>query len=295
GRPHDQGHARERLTAVLLRVLPGEDRRGRAPAVDGHPAARAAAARLRVGDVRRGRLDPRPHHRHDRAHRDRHHARAARAPHGGRPLDRRAAAHRRPARRRRGPQRPGPARRPAGGSAGRLGQARPGAGVRRGARPAGQGLRRVLRRRGGVPGEAPTVAGRRQRHRALRRQVPRRGRLRHHADVLPRRRLPAPARPRGGDRLRGADPAGDHAGHQRRPDRADERPVGSGLPARARRRAARRRERPRGSAPRRGRGGLDHVRPAAARGGARSALHHAQPLDRDARDLVAARPAVRGL
>ncbi|CAA9330517.1 MAG: 5,10-methylenetetrahydrofolate reductase, partial [uncultured Frankineae bacterium] len=288
----DQGHARPRRAPVLLRVLPGQDRRGRAPALDGDPAARAAAPRLRLRDVRRRRLDPRPHDRDDRAHRHRDDADAAGPPHGGRPLGRRAAPHRGAARGRRRPQRPGTARRPAGRPAGRVGQARAGPGVRLRARLARQGVGRLLRGRGGVPGEAPALGRLRQRRRALRREVPRRRRLRDHADVLPRRRLPAPARPGRRHRLRGADHPGRHARDERRADRADGGPVRRGLPARARRRAARRRRRPGRRAARGRRRGDRDVRPAAGRGRAGAALHHPEPVDGDAGDLVAARPAV---
>ena len=52
--------ARGGRTVVLLRVLPAQDRRGRAQLWQAHPPARAAAADLRLGDVRRRRLDPRP-------------------------------------------------------------------------------------------------------------------------------------------------------------------------------------------------------------------------------------------
>ena len=45
----------------LVRVLPAEGRGRRAAAVDRAARARAAAADLRLGDVRRRRLDPRPH------------------------------------------------------------------------------------------------------------------------------------------------------------------------------------------------------------------------------------------
>ena len=47
-----------------LRVLPAQERRGRAPTREDHPRAGAAAAVVRVRDLRRRGLDPRPHPRH---------------------------------------------------------------------------------------------------------------------------------------------------------------------------------------------------------------------------------------
>ena len=61
----------DRAADVLLRVLAAEDRRGRAAAVEDDPRAGAAAAVVRVGDLRRRRLDPRPHDRDHRADRAR--------------------------------------------------------------------------------------------------------------------------------------------------------------------------------------------------------------------------------
>ena len=55
---------------------------------------------------------------------------------------------------------------------------------------------RLLRGRRRVPGAPPPLAGLRDRRRDVREEVPRRGGLRDHPDVLPRRGLPADARPR---------------------------------------------------------------------------------------------------
>ena len=77
--------------------------------------ARAAAADVRVGDVRRRRLDPRPHRAHHRGHRHADDADPDGAPDLRRPLARRAALGDRGLRRRRRPQRARAARRPAGG------------------------------------------------------------------------------------------------------------------------------------------------------------------------------------
>ena len=140
GRPHD--HASMLATGERLfsfEFFPAKTDEGERQLWTGDPRARAAAPRLRLGDLRRRRLDPRPHGRDDRAHRHRHDADAAGPPHRRRPLRRRAAPDRRAARRRRRPQRAGAARRPAGRPAGRLGAAPEGLRVRRGAGPAGQG------------------------------------------------------------------------------------------------------------------------------------------------------------
>ena len=97
--PHDPRPAGE-AGLVLLRVLPAQDRDGRAAALAGDPPARAAAADVRLGDVRRGRLDPGPHRPGHRADRRRDDADAGRPPHGGQPLGGRAAPGGRPVRRR---------------------------------------------------------------------------------------------------------------------------------------------------------------------------------------------------
>ena len=122
------------------------------------PRARAAAADLRLGDVRRRRHHPRPHVRvteriasETSLHADGHltcvgaHAR-------------RAALGDRRVRRRRGAQRAGAARRPAGRSAPAVGAAPRGARPRRRAGRAGPGARRLLRRRRGVPRGHPAAA-----------------------------------------------------------------------------------------------------------------------------------------
>ena len=63
GRPQraTQPAARRRRHQRLLRVLPAEDGEDGGGAVGGDPAAGAAAAALRVGDLRRRRLDARAH------------------------------------------------------------------------------------------------------------------------------------------------------------------------------------------------------------------------------------------
>ena len=93
--------------------------------------ARAAAAGVRLGHLRRGRVAPGSHHPGHRADRRGDHAAAGRAPDGGRPLGRRAAAGDRLVRLRRGEQHPGAARRSARRPHGGMGLASAGAGVRR--------------------------------------------------------------------------------------------------------------------------------------------------------------------
>ena len=87
---------------------------------------------------------------------------------------------------------------------------------------------------------------------------------------------------------RRADPAGDHARHQRQEHRADGAALQRRLPGRARRAAARGRGRPGGGARDRRPDGHRAVAAAARRGRARPALHHPQPEHGDPRDLVAA-------
>ena len=123
-----------------------------------HPPAGAAAADVRLGDLRRRRVDPGPHRPGHRPDRGRDHAHPGRPPDRGQPLGRRAAARHRLVRGRRRAQRAGAARRPAGRAGRGVGAAPRGPGVRRRAGPAGQGVRRLLRRRGRVPGEAPASA-----------------------------------------------------------------------------------------------------------------------------------------
>ena len=136
--------------------------------------------------------------------------------------------------------------------------------LRRGPGPAAQGVRRLLRRRRGLPREAPAVARLGHRHPVLRAEVPGRRRLRDHPDVLLRRGLPAAARPGRRRGLRRADHPGHHAGDQRQADRAVRPAVQRGVPAGPGRAAARRRGRQGRDAPGRRRG-RDRAVPAAAR------------------------------
>ena len=156
--------------------------------------------------------------------------------------------------------------------------------LRRRAGPPGQGVRRLLRRRGRVPRGPPAVAGRGGRHLVLRRQV--RGRARTSRSP---RCSSTPTTTCGcatGSRRRGCDVpiiAGHHADHQRADDRAGggccrargSRPSWpSGCTRQADDRAAVRKI------------GVEyaagHVRAAARRGRARPALLHAERVAGDA-------------
>ena len=189
----------ERPAIVLVRVLPAQDRRGRADALADGPRDRGAQAHLRLGDLRRGRLHPGPHRAPHRADRRRHDAHPCGASHlrGRQP---RRAARRRGAVRGRGRQHhAGPARRPARRAWTRRGSripaasstpwswwsssapwARSASGVA--AFPEGHPESPDLA--AGRPGAGPEAAGRR--------------RVRDHAAVLPGRGLRAPR----GDALR---------------------------------------------------------------------------------------------
>ena len=83
GAPHPVDPADAGAEAALdqLRVLPAQGRRLRGRAVGRHPPARAGAARLRVGHLRRRRHHPGPHRAGHRADRPRDHADAAGPPH----------------------------------------------------------------------------------------------------------------------------------------------------------------------------------------------------------------------
>ena len=195
----DPRPARVRRPGVLVRVHAAQDRGRGSPALAGDPAARAAAAHLRLGDLRGRRVDQgpdRPGHRPDRRG---DHADPGRPLHRGEPLGGRAEAGDRVLCGGGGAQRARAARRPARRPERRLGPAPRRAELRGGAGPADQVGRRLLRRGGRVPGEAPALARSRDGRAPLRGQVPGRGGLRHHQHVLLPRGLPAAAGPgRGG-------------------------------------------------------------------------------------------------
>ena len=144
--------------------------------------------------------------------------------------------------------------------------------------------------RRGVPGKASALAptwDSDARHFVA--KVRRRCGLRDHPDVLRRRRLLAVARARRPAGLPRPDHPGRHAGDERWPDRADGAAVGRGFPGGSGRAVARGRRRSNGGAGDRRRGSHGVVAQAAGGGRARHPLHHAEPLDRDAGDLRAAR------
>ena len=100
----------------LVRVLPAEDARGRAPARGDDPRAGAAAPDVRVGHLRRGRHHPRDDARHRHPDQPRDVAHGDGAPHVRGPHPRRAHGDRHALPRRRDRQHPRAARRPAQGS-----------------------------------------------------------------------------------------------------------------------------------------------------------------------------------
>ena len=139
-RPRDQGPAGRRRPVVLVRVHAAQDRGRRAAAVAGDPAARAAAADVRVGHLRGGRFDQGPHGPGDRPDRRGDDAHPGRALHRGQPLGGRAAPRDRLVRGGRRAQRAGAARRPAGRPGRRVGAASRGPELRGRAGPADQGV-----------------------------------------------------------------------------------------------------------------------------------------------------------
>ena len=121
-----------------------------------------------------------------------------------------------------------------------------------------------------------------------------RRRLRHHPVLLPRRALPRPDRRPVGARRRQAGRARHHADHQPQLGRSawPSCPAPRCPPELVERLDAVGRRARRG-APHRRRDRHRAVREAARRGRARAALLHAQPLDRDPRDLHEPRPGRR--
>ena len=230
-----------RRPLVLVRVLPAEDRRGRAPALAGDPRARGAAPDVRVGHLRRRRLDPRPHGARHRS---------------GSPRRRRSCRWR-----------TSPA------SASTRGRAALGDRV---TTPT-PGVRNVLALRGDPPGgpgaavgaaparasRTPTSSSRWCARSATSRSASRRsprgtrsrrrstqdarvlrgqaggGRgVRRHPVVLRGRRLLRARRAGRGPRVRRSRSPRDHAAHEHQPDRAVRGPVGHGVPRRRSRRAS---------------------------------------------------------
>ena len=206
-----------------------------------------------------------------------------------RPLGGRAQAGHRVVRRSRGAQRARAARRPARRPERRLDAAPGRAELRSRAGPAGPVGRRLLRRGGRLPREAPPLTGPGDGRALFPGQVPSRGGLRDHQHVLLPRGLPAAAGPGRGPGRRRADHPGHHAHHQPAGDREGGRArrlPGAGPVVGA---AAGGGGRPRrGARDRRGLRGRD-VRAAARRGRAWPALLHAQLVPGDQGDLPAAR------
>ena len=148
---------------------------------------------LRLGDLRGRRVDQGPDRPGDRPDRRGDHADPGRPFHRGEPLGGRAQAGDRGLRGGRGAQRARAARRPARRPERQLGPAPRRAELRGGTGPHDQVGRRLLRRGGRVPGEAPALARSGHGRALLRGQVPGRGGLRHHQHVLLPRGLPAAA------------------------------------------------------------------------------------------------------
>ncbi|CAA9464128.1 MAG: 5,10-methylenetetrahydrofolate reductase, partial [uncultured Solirubrobacteraceae bacterium] len=281
---HRRAAGQLRRALVLLRVLPTEERRGRAQARGGARRALAPGADVRVGHLRRGR-DGEPEAQDDR---DRRPGEARPRPGGdgalhlrggdrlGAALDARADAgdrHR---------QRPRAARRPASGRDGLAGHRRRPDLLARADRAHPRRVRLRHRRRV-LPG-GPRPRQRRRERPALHEGEGRRGRsLPDHPAVLRQRALLRLRRPRPRHGHRRPDHPGHHADHQLRAAAALHRPVRGGDPRRPARgaRGPRRRSR---------RGGRlrSRLRDAAVRRppGQRRAgypLLHAQPLAGDAR------------
>ena len=141
--------------SISFEFFPPKDEAGRAAALDRAARARGAAADLRLGDVRRRGLDPRPHGARSPRASPRDHADADGAPDLRRALPRRAAVGDRVLRRRRGAQRARAARRPARRPGHAVGADTRRARLRQRAGRAGHLPRRLLRRRRGVPRGAP--------------------------------------------------------------------------------------------------------------------------------------------
>ena len=213
-------------SADLLRALPAEGRGAAAPALEHHPRARVAGPGLRVGHLRRQRLDPRPHHHRHPADRPAHDAAADGPPDLRQPEPRRAPAGRRRVRRSRDPARAGDPRRHARRPDRAVGAAPRGPAQRDRAGRAGPGARRLLHRRRRVPRPAPaehatptstrgswsTSSGRARASPSPSSSSP----AQHYFDLVDRVRALG---------QRPADHPGHHAGDADQPDPAVRRPV----------------------------------------------------------------------
>ena len=253
-----------------------------------HPRAGGAAAVVRLDHVRRGRLDPRHHGRGHRADRHRDHAAADGAPHRGQPLGRRAAQHHR---------RATPA--PASATCCCCAATRPatrrasGSRTRRGCTYADELVRlvrrdrRLLRRRGGVPGEAPALAGLR---------APTSDYFVRKCAAAPSSRSPRCSsdwedyvRLRDGSRRAGCDvPIVPGVMPVTNVDQIERMAQlsGAAFPPQARRPASSGRRRPRGGARDRRRVATEMSERLLAEGAPGHPLHHPQPLDRHPRGVA---------
>ena len=180
----------------------------------GDQAARAAAAHLRLGDLRGRRVDQGPDRPGDGPDRRGDHADPDGPPHRGEPLGGRAQAGDRVLCGGRGAQRARVARRPARRPERRLERAPGRAELRGRPGPPGPVGWRLLRRGGRLPREAPALARPGDGCALLPGQVPGRGGLRDHQHVLLPRGLPAAAGPGRGPGRRRADHPGHYADHQ---------------------------------------------------------------------------------